>query len=114
MGKYHKVSYTKTIVETHVNRLAHRVIEIAVSNKVPFSEIRYIASAVIHRKAVVEVDGSFTGNPNRYFIDGEFLFHDGGKTYALTNQWTTDQVERVVKLLADKFPHLHLKANFDA
>lgn len=114
MGKYHKVSYTKTIVETHVNRLAHRIIEIAVSNKVPFSEIRYIVRTVIHRKAVVELDGVFRGNPDRYFIDDELLFHDGGKTYALTNQWTKHQCEHVVKLLADQFPHLHLKADFDS
>lgn len=121
MVKHHRVSYRNTIVELNANRLVHRVIEIAISKRVPFSEIRNILTTVQHSKTLIRLEGDADElkfraylegksrrRSDRYFIDDKLLFRDGGYTYALTKNWNTYDVERVVKLLSDNFPHLHL------
>ena len=122
MGAYHKVSYRKTVVEVSANKLLHRVIEIALSNRVPLSKIKHIVRSVKHGTALVclkenadelvfktHLEGKSRDRSSRYFIDDDLLFRDGGYTYALTKSWEIDEVKRIVLLLADRFPHLHLE-----
>jgi len=44
----------------------------------------------------------------RYFIDDDELFHVGGKTYALTNQWSQPEWETALKAISYKHPALGL------
>ena len=117
MAKNHKVSYRKIISESTINRMLHRVVEVALSHRVPLAKIKNVLTAVKHRNALVglpgeadelEFKGHLKSRAKRYFIDDEFLFHDGGYTYALTTNWSVNEVERIVKLLSDSFPHLKL------
>ena len=44
----------------------------------------------------------------RYFVRDAELFHCRGKTYALTNQWGKDSVEKALGSLMDSFPEIRI------
>ena len=41
-----------------------------------------------------------------YFVSDTELFRHGGKTYALTNQWGKDSVERALASLKERYPEI--------
>lgn len=78
----------------------------------PFHEIPRIVNSVEFKR---ELRTKSKDRPRRFFIDKGELFEVDGNTYALTNQWTTEDAIDAAESLKSRFPDLDIQINrFDS
>ncbi|MXW04380.1 MAG: hypothetical protein F4Z81_04840 [Gemmatimonadetes bacterium] len=72
----------------------------------PFHVIERSVSSVEFRR---ELRNITKDRPRRFFIDKGELFEVDGKTYALTNQWTTEGAINAAESLTSRYPDLEIQ-----
>lgn len=71
----------------------------------PFHVIEGSVSSVEFRRELRKITKD---RPRRFFIDKGELFEVDGKTYALTNQWTTEGAINAAESLTSRYPDLEI------
>ena len=74
----------------------------------PFHVIERIVSSGEFRRELRKITKD---RPRRFFIDKGELFEVEGKTYALTNQWTTEGAINTAEALTSRYPDLEIQIN---
>ncbi|MDD9947976.1 MAG: hypothetical protein OXU48_00420 [candidate division Zixibacteria bacterium] len=72
----------------------------------PFHVIERSVSSVEFRRELRKITKD---RPRRFFIDKGELFEVDGKTYALTNQWTTEGAINAAESLTSRYPDLEVQ-----
>ena len=74
----------------------------------PFHVVERIVSSGEFRRELRKITKD---RPRRFFIDKGELFEVEGKTYALTNQWTTEGAINAAETLTSRYPDLEIQIN---